>query len=111
MSASVARLTLHSLELRVVAAPLRRPIVSNPVVGRFTEWPSILLDLRTHEGVVGRAYLEPYVLGSARYIVPAIVAAAERLRGLPLAPIDAYRGSATGPIPSSPRRSMQETAP
>ena len=87
------RLTLHSVELRVVAAPLRRPIVSNPVVGRFTEWPFILIDLRTHEGVVGRAYLEPYLLGSARYIVPAIEAAAERLAAAPLAPIDAYRSS------------------
>ncbi len=87
------RLTLHSLQLRVVSVPLRRPIVSNPIVGRFTEWPFILVDLRTHEGVVGRAYLEPYVLGSARYIVPAIEAAAERLGNSPLAPIDAYRGS------------------
>ncbi len=87
------RLTLHSVGLRVVVAPLRRPIVSNPIVGRFTEWPFILIDLRTNEGVVGRAYLEPYVLGSARYIVPAIEAAAERLVGAPLAPIDAFRSS------------------
>jgi mandelate racemase len=93
MSSSTARLTLHSVALRVVSAPLRRPIVSNPVVGRFTEWPFILIDLRTHEGVIGRAYLEPYVLGSTRYIVPAIEAAAERLAGAPLAPIDAFRSS------------------
>ena len=93
MPSPAARLTLHSVGLRVVAAPLRRPIVSNPVVGRFTEWPFILIDLRTHEGIVGRAYLEPYVLSSARYIVPAIEAAAERLAGAPLAPIDAYRSS------------------
>ena len=93
MSAATPRLTLHSLNLRVVSAPLRRPIVSNPVVGRFTEWPFILIDLRTNEGVVGRAYLEPYVLGSVRYIVPAIEAAAERLGNAPLAPLDAYRGS------------------
>jgi hypothetical protein len=64
------RLTLHSVGLRVVVAPLRRPIVSNPIVGRFTEWPFILIDLRTHEGPVGRAYLEPYTVASARYIVP-----------------------------------------
>ena len=87
------RLTLHSIDIRVVAAPLRRPIVSNPIVGRFTEWPFILIDLRTNEGVTGRAYLEPYVLGSVRYIVPAIEAAAEKLKGAPLAPIDAYKSS------------------
>ena len=87
------RLTLHSVNLRVVSAPLRRPIVSNPMVGRFAEWPFILIDLRTHEGVVGRAYLEPYVLSAARYIVPAIEAAAERLASAPLAPIDAFRSS------------------
>ena len=93
MPTPTPRLTFHSVTLRVVTAPLRRPIVSNPIVGRFTEWPFILIDLRTHEGIVGRAYLEPYVLGSARYIVPAIEAAAERLANAPLAPIDAFRSS------------------
>lgn len=84
-------LTLHSVRMRVLSVPLRRPIVSNPTVGRYDEWPFILLDLITHEGVTGRSYLEPYVAGSARYILPTIEAIADACRGAPLAPLDAYR--------------------
>jgi mandelate racemase len=40
-----------------VVVPLKRPIVSK--VGLFREWPMILIDLETNEGVVGRSYLEP----------------------------------------------------
>jgi mandelate racemase len=85
------RLTLHSVELRVLSVPLRRPIVSNPTVGRYTHWPFILLDLKTNEGVVGCSYLEPYVLKSVDYILPAITAIAEALRSKPLAPLDCWR--------------------
>lgn len=87
----VPRLTLHSLTLRVLSVPLRRPIVSNPTVGRYGEWPFILLDLRTHEGITGRSYLEPYVLKSSSYILPAIQAIAEAIKPRPLAPLDCYR--------------------
>ena len=38
----------------------------------FREWPLILIDLYTNEGVVGRGYLEPYLKNSSRYIIPAI---------------------------------------
>jgi mandelate racemase len=85
------RLTLHSIRLRVVLVPLRRPIVSNPTVGKYTEWPYLLLDLMTNEGVTGRSYLEPYVTRSADYIIPTIHAIADALRGKPLAPLDCYR--------------------
>lgn len=88
-----SKLTLHSVRLRVLSVPLRRPIVSNPTVGRYTEWPYILLDLVTHEGITGRSYLEPYVAGSARYILPAISAIAEAIRNRPLAPLDCYRSA------------------
>lgn len=70
------RLTLHSVQLRLLSVPMRRPIVSNPTVGRYNDWPFILVDLQTHEGIVGHSYLEPYVAGSAPYIFPAIEAVA-----------------------------------
>ena len=35
-----------------------RPVVAK--VGRFEQWPLILIDLHTKEGVTGRAYLAPY---------------------------------------------------
>ena len=69
--------------------PLRRPIVSK--VGRFDDWPLILIDLYTNEGVVGHSYLEPYLNRSARYIVPIIEDLAEAAKGKPVAPFDAYR--------------------
>ncbi|MBC7434573.1 MAG: mandelate racemase [Bdellovibrionales bacterium] len=85
------RLTLHSIKLRVLSVPLRRPIVSNPSVGKYTEWPFILVDLLTNEGVTGRSYLEPYVARSANYLLPAIQAIADALQGKPLAPLDCYK--------------------
>ena len=78
-------LIVDRVEVRVAAVPLRRPIVSN--VGVYKEWPFILVDLMTRQGVVGRSYLEPYVLNSAKFIVPAIEALADGLIGKPVAPI------------------------
>ncbi len=69
--------------------PLKRPIVSK--VGLYREWPLILIDLYTNEGVVGHSYLEPYLKQSARYLIPAIEDLAEAAKGRPLAPSDAYR--------------------
>ena len=66
---TVSRLTLRSVEIRCVALPLRRPVVSK--VGRFDRWPLVLIDLHTEEGIVGRSYLEPYLERSVRYLVPA----------------------------------------
>ena len=87
----VPQLTLHSIKLRVLSVPLRRPIVSNPTVGKYTEWPFILVDLITNEGVIGRSYLEPYVLKSTEYILPAILAIAEAIRPKLLSPVDCFK--------------------
>ena len=62
------KLTLKSIEVRAVSVPLRRPVVSK--VGLFNDWPLILIDLHTNEGVVGRSYLEPYLRNAARYLIP-----------------------------------------
>jgi mandelate racemase len=53
------KLTLEGIEVRAVSIPMRRPIVSK--VGVYREWPFILIDVKTKEGVVGRSYLEPYL--------------------------------------------------
>ena len=66
--------------------PLRRPVVSK--VGLFTEWPLILIDLYTNEGVVGHSYLEPYLKNSSRYIIPAIEDLVTAQVGKRLAPLD-----------------------
>lgn len=82
-------LTLKSVRARPVVVPLKRPVVSK--VGLFRDWPMILIDLYTNEGVVGHSYLEPYLKQSVRYIVPAIEDLAEAAKGQPVAPFDGYR--------------------
>ena len=82
-------LTIKSVRARPVVLPLKRPIVSR--VGLFHDWPLILIDLYTNEGVVGQSYLEPYLKQAARYIVPAIQDLAEAAKGQAIAPFDGYR--------------------
>ena len=82
-------LTLKSVRARPVVVPLKRPVVSK--VGLFRDWPMILIDLYTNEGVVGHSYLEPYLKQSLRYIIPAIEDLAAAATGQPVAPFDAYR--------------------
>jgi mandelate racemase len=81
-------LVADRVEIRVTSVPLRRPIVSN--VGVYREWPFILVDVVTKQGVVGRSYLEPYVLNAAKFIVPAIEALADGLKGKPVAPVQNF---------------------
>jgi len=88
---AIEKLTLKSIDVRAVAVPLRRPVVSK--VGLFDEWPLILIDLYTNEGVVGRSYLEPYLKHAARSIVPVIEDIAALRAGKPLAPLDQFDGN------------------
>jgi mandelate racemase len=83
------QLTLESIRARAVVVPLKRPVVSK--VGLFQDWPLILIDLYTNEGVVGHSYLEPYIKQAVRYIIPTIQDLAEAAKGQPLAPFDMYR--------------------
>jgi L-alanine-DL-glutamate epimerase-like enolase superfamily enzyme len=82
-------LTLQSIDARAVLLPLRRPVVSK--VGMFADWPLILIDLHTREGVVGRTYLEPYLKNAARYVIPALLDLAEAQQGQPLAPLERFQ--------------------
>jgi mandelate racemase len=83
------RLTIRSVTVRPVLLPLARPIVSR--VGRFDEWPLVLIDLHTSEGIIGRSYLEPYLKQSARYLVAAINDLVERRVGQPIRPLDDFQ--------------------
>jgi mandelate racemase len=85
----MAALTYQSIEVRAVSVPLRRPVVSK--VGRFDEWPLILIDLQTREGVVGRSYLEPYLRNAPRYVVPAIRDLAAAREARPVRPLDDFQ--------------------
>jgi mandelate racemase len=83
------KLTFRSVTIRPVLVPLRRPVVSK--VGLFDQWPIILIDLLTEEGIVGRSYLEPYLKHSARYIVPAICDLADTRKGQAVRPIEDFQ--------------------
>src|SRR6202453_5328344 len=52
--------------------------------------PIILIDLVTEEGVVGRSYLKPYLPKAMKYLVPAVLAFGEMLKGRRVSPVDLY---------------------
>ena len=83
------KLTLRSVRVRPVLVPLRRKVVSK--VGFFDQWPMILIDLETEEGIVGHSYLEPYLKQTAGYIVPAIRDLAATRIGQPIRPIENFQ--------------------
>jgi len=85
------RLTYQRVEVRPLLVPLKRPIVSK--VGAFDQWPLILIDLHTKEGIVGRSYLEPYLKQAARYIVPAIHDLAKSREGARVCPLDDFQNA------------------
>lgn len=86
---ALEKLTFDSVTIRAVSIPMRRPIVAK--VGTFPEWPLILIDVKTREGIVGRSYLEPYLKNAVRYIGPAIEDMAAAFQGRQLAPLDMFR--------------------
>jgi len=65
-----AFLTVKNITARQVVLKLKRPVIAK--IATITEWPLILIDLLTEEGIVGRSYLEPYLTKSMRYLVPAL---------------------------------------
>jgi mandelate racemase len=81
-------LTLKAIEARPVVLALRRPVVAR--IATITDWPLILIDLYTEEGVVGRSYLEPYITKSMAYLLPALRDLGELLKGRRIAPVELY---------------------
>ena len=86
---NVERLTLRRVTARTVLVPMRRPVVSK--VGLFDQWPLILIDIETEEGIVGRSYLEPYLKSSMRSIVALIHDLAAARAGRPIRPFDDFQ--------------------
>ena len=84
-------LTLERIEARPVVLKLERPVVAR--IATITDWPLILIDLHTAEGVVGRSYLEPYLPKSLRYLVPAIHDLGEALKGRRIAPFELFEAA------------------
>jgi mandelate racemase len=81
-------LTVEKVTARPLVIRLERPIVAR--IATISEWPVILVDLHTAEGIVGRSYLEPYTVRTMKYLVPALVDLGEVLRGRTVSPIELY---------------------
>ena len=81
-------LTVREITARPIVLKLKRPVVAR--IATITEWPIILIDLLTEEGIVGRSYLEPYIVRSMRYLVPALKDLGEILKGRPVAPVELF---------------------
>jgi mandelate racemase len=81
-------LTVDRVEARPVVLKLPRPVVAR--IATITDWPLVLIDLHTKEGIVGRSYLEPYTVKTMKYLVPALVDLGEMLKGQRVAPLDIY---------------------
>src|SRR3954467_10297001 len=82
------RLTLRDITARPVVLKLKRPVVAR--IATITDWPLVLIDLTTEEGVIGRSYLEPYTAKTMRYLIPALHDFGEMLKGRKVTPIELY---------------------
>jgi len=85
------KLTLKSLTARPVVLKLERPVVAR--IATITDWPLILIDLETEQGIVGRTYLEPYTPKTMKYLVPALHDLGDMLKGHSVAPLDLYNAA------------------
>lgn len=81
-------LTVRSITARAVVLKLKRPIVAR--IMTIAEWPLILIDLETEDGVTGRSYVGPYNTASIKYLLPVIRDFGPLFKGQPVAPADFY---------------------
>ena len=88
---SIDKLTLRSIKARPVLLKLKRPVQAR--IATIPDWPLILIDIETEEGVQGRAYLEPYVPRSMKYLVPAIHDLGEIFKGQQIEPYAMYEAA------------------
>jgi mandelate racemase len=88
---SLAFLTVRNITARPVVLKLKRPVIAR--IATIAEWPLILIDLLTEEGIVGRSYLEPYLVKSMSYLVPALNDLSAMFKGRRVAPIELFEAA------------------
>lgn len=81
-------LILRRAAVRAVLVPLRRPVIAD--IGRFDEWPLVLVDLEMDSGLVGSSYIAPYRSTAVPAIVAELRDLLSGLSGRPVAPSDAF---------------------
>jgi mandelate racemase len=82
------KLTLRAIRARPVLLPLQRPVVAR--IATIREWPMVLIDLETEEGITGRAYLEPYLPRTLKYLVAMLQDLGTLLKGRSVAPAELF---------------------
>ena len=78
-------LKIRRIRARAVLAPFKRPPVS--ASGHIPSAPLVLIDLETHGGVTGRAYLFGFSPWTLKSIVGCVDGLAEMIKGDVLAPL------------------------
>src|ERR1700733_15869708 len=73
---------------RAVVVPLRRPVIAD--IGRFEQWPLILVDIEATGGTVGSSYIAPYRAAAVPSVIAEIRDIAQILRNAPVAPTDFF---------------------
>jgi mandelate racemase len=80
-----------SFETLTLKSARARPVVAR--IATLTEWPLILIDLYTEEGVIGRSYLEPYIAKIDAIPRSRPSDLGEMRKGRRLAPIEFYEAA------------------
>ncbi|HTU68966.1 MAG TPA: enolase C-terminal domain-like protein [Candidatus Baltobacteraceae bacterium] len=79
-------LTLRSIGVRPVRVPLRRPVMTG--AGLIESAPLVLIDLHTHEGVTGHAYVVCYVERLLAPVCRLLEESFALIQGVAVAPLD-----------------------
>ncbi|ATI79978.1 enolase C-terminal domain-like protein [Sphingobium yanoikuyae] len=80
--------TIGSVRARAVSVPLRRPVIAG--IGRFNEWPLVLVDVCLRGGTVGHGYVAPYRAGSVGAVLAEIRDLGSIMAGASAAPHDRF---------------------
>jgi mandelate racemase len=88
----VIPLKLTSVRTRSVIVPLRRPVIAD--IGRFDQWPMVLVDVELSGSITGSSYIAPYRASEMPAIGAAIRDLATTLKDVPAAPFDVFETSA-----------------
>ncbi len=91
MTSTGTELVVREVTVRAVTVPMRRPLATR--VGAFTQWPLVLVDLSTEQGITGRGYLAPYRETAAAALLPVLRDLGAALHGRPAAPATAFEAS------------------
>lgn len=92
MDIHTAPVTVKRVRTRTVIVPLRRPVIAD--IGRFDQWPLILVDIETGSGVVGSSYIAPYRRSAVRGIVAEITDLIDNVVSRVSSPVDVFDAAA-----------------